>query len=161
MVNLMSSAKSLSAENKARARAYLEAIEDHTDGHIDQLEAFVAEDVVNHNSLSSSDATAGEERGLEAFRRHAESVPRAFPDVRFDVQDLIAEDDRVMVRLVLSGTHEGPFMGIDPTGESVSMSGIVIYRFEDGKIVERWGEGNTLGLLQQLGVSELPVPASE
>lgn len=148
------SSSSLTVENKERARQYLEAIENHSDGHIRNLEEFVADDVVNHAPLSGTDLTLQETRGIEAFRRHAESVPRAFPDVRFDIQDVIAEDDRVMVRLVLSGTHEGPFLGIEPTGKEIAMSGMVVYRFEDGKIVERWSEGNTVGLLQQLG--ELP-----
>lgn len=147
----MSSNDGLLTENKELARQYLEAIERHTDGRIDELETLVADDVVNHSPLSGDDLMPTEERGIEAFRRHAESVPRAFPDVRFDVQDVLAEADRVMVRLVLSGTHDGPFMGIEPTGKEVSMSGIVVYRFDDGKIVERWSEGNSVGLLQQLG----------
>lgn len=147
----MASTSSLTTENKERARLYLEAIEAHSDGHIEDLEELVADDVVNHSPLSGTDLTPEEDRGIEAFRRHAESVPRAFPDVHFDVQDMIAEDDRVMVRLVLSGTHEGPFLGIEPTGKEIAMSGMVVYRFENGKIVERWSEGNTVGLLQQLG----------
>ena len=147
-------------ENKARAREYLEAIENHRDGRIENLGAFIKETVVNHNRLSSSDATSDEEWGSEAFRRHAESVPQAFPDVRFDIKDMIAEDDRVMVRLVLSGTHQGPFMGVEPTGQQIEMSAIVIYRFENGLIAERWSEGDTIGLLQQLGVRQLPAAPS-
>ena len=150
MINLASTS-SLPAENKARAQQYLEAIEAHSDGHIDTLEEFVADDVVNHTPLSGTDLIPEEDRGIEAFRRHAESVPRAFPDVQFDIQDTIAEDDRVMVRLVLTGTHEGPFLGVEPTGKEVGMSALVIYRFENGRIVERWSEGNTVGLLEQLG----------
>ena len=148
----MASTSDVTAENKTRARQYLEAIEAHSNGHITDLAAFVADDVVNHTPLSGTDLTPDEERGIEAFRRHAESVPRAFPDVRFDVRDVIAEDDRVLVRLVLTGTHEGPFLGIEPTGQEIGMSAMVVYRFEDGKIVERWSEGNTVGLLEQLGV---------
>lgn len=138
-------------ENKERARQYLEALEEHSDGHIDDLEAFVSEDVINHNPVSGDDATPGEARGIEAFRPHAESITNAFPNLEFDIQDQIAEDDRVMTRFVLSGTHDGPFMGIEPTGEEVTLSGIVVYRFDDGKIVERWGEANTMALLQQIG----------
>lgn len=147
----MSTARSLTAENKERAQQYLNAIENHADGRIENLEEFVADDVVNHTPLSGKDLTPEEDRGIEAFRQHAESVPRAFPDVHFDIEDVIAEDDRVMVRLVLSGTHDGPFLGLEPTGKEIAMSAIVVYRFEDGKIVERWSEGNTVGLLEQLG----------
>lgn len=142
---------SLIAANKDRAEQYLKAIENHSDGHIENLEEFVADDVINHTSLSGKDLTPQEDHGIEAFRRHAEAVPRAFPDVHFDIEDVIAEDDRVMVRLVLTGTHDGPFLGLEPTGKEIAMSAIVVYRYEDGKIVERWSEGNTVGLLEQLG----------
>lgn len=138
-------------DNKERAKQYLKAIEEHTDGNIDNLEEFVAEDVVNHNPVSRDDITVGEARGIKAFRQHADSILTAFPDLSFDIQDTIAENDRVMVRFVLSGTHDGPFMGIEPTGEEVTMSGIVVYRFADGKIIERWGEANTMGVLKQIG----------
>lgn len=75
-----------------------------------------------------------------------------FPAVQFEIEDAIAEDDRVMVRLAFTGTHEGPFLGVEPTEKEVGISAIAVYRFEDGKIVERYSEGNTLGLLQQFGV---------
>lgn len=152
----MASTSGLTAANKERARQYFEAIEGHTDGHIAGLEDLVADDVVNHNPVSSEDVTVGEEHGIEAFRRHAESIPGAFPDLQFDLQDMIAEDDRVMVRFTLTGTHDGKGMGIEPTGEQVTISGIVVYRFDDGKIVERWHETNNLGLLEQIGAVELP-----
>ena len=150
----MTSTSSLTVENKELARQYLEAVQAHSNGHIENLSAFVADEILNHTPLSGDDRNPEPERGIEAFRRHAESVPRAFPDVHFDIEDVIAEDDRVMVRIVLSGTHEGPFLGVEPTGEEIAMSAIVVYRFEDGKIVERWSEGDIAGLLRQLG--ELP-----
>ncbi|WP_338728941.1 ester cyclase [Haladaptatus sp. DJG-WS-42] len=138
-------------QNKELARQYLEAIENHTDGHIDTLEELVADDVVNHTPASSDELTPGEQRGIDAFRTHAESVTHAFPDVSFDIHDMLAEDDRVMVRFDLMGTHDGPFMGVEATGKEVTMSGIVVYRFEDGKIVERWSEADLVGVLQQIG----------
>jgi steroid delta-isomerase-like uncharacterized protein len=143
-------------ENKERAQQYFEAIEGHVDGRIDDLDAFVADDVVNHSPASSDELTPEAEHGIEAFRRHAESIVAAFPDIRFDIQDVIAEDDRVMVRFVLTGTHSGEMGGVEPTGEEITMSGIVVYRFEDGKIVERWDETNVAGFLQQVGLLELP-----
>ncbi|MFC7009432.1 ester cyclase [Halalkalicoccus salilacus] len=124
---------------KERAEQYFKAVEGHTNGHITDLDVFVAEDVINHNPMSNSGVILEEEHGIEAFRRHAESIPTAFPDLWLDIQDRIAKNDRVVVRFVLSGTHDGPLMGIDPTGEKVTMSGIVIYHFDEGQIVERWG----------------------
>lgn len=147
----MATPTGLTAENKQRAQAYLAAIENHNDGVIEDLEDFVAADVVNHSPASSDELEGETTHGIEAFRRHAEAITTAFPDLSFDVRDVIAEDDRVMVRLVLTGTHEGEAMGFEPTGREVSISTIVVYRFEDGKIVERWDESNPLGFLQQIG----------
>lgn len=141
----------LTAENKKRAQAYLDAYENHNEGTIENLEDYVAEAVVNHNPVSGDEMEPEEQRGIEAFRRHAEAILEGFSDLSFDVQDMIAEDDKVMVRLVLRGTHDGRAMGVEPTGKEVTFSSIIVYRFEDGKIVERWGESNSLGFLQQIG----------
>ena len=81
----------------------------------------------------------------------------AFPNLHFTFEDLIAEGDKVVVRETMSGTQQGELMGIPPTGKQFSVTGIEIYRFEGGKIVEHWLESDMLGLLQQLGA--LPSPA--
>ena len=66
-----------------------------------------------------------------------------------------------MVRLTFTGTHTGPWMGIPPTGRPVTVKGMALYRLQDGKIVEQWTIGDTLGLLQQLGAVALPMPSGE
>lgn len=76
----------------------------------------------------------------------------AFPDLHHTFEDFIAEGDKVAVRFTLSGTHEGDFQGLPPTGKTVSFSGSVVDRFEDGKLVEHWSLTDDLGLRQQLGV---------
>lgn len=131
------------------AHRYLKEIAEN--GDVDRLEEFVAEDVVNHNSVSDADTETHEERGLEAFREHVRTIVDGFGNREFDIQDTIAQDDRVMVRFVFTGTHDGPMMGVEPTGKEIRFSGIVVYRYEGGKIVERWSEANTLGMFQQLG----------
>ena len=75
------------------------------------------------------------------------------PDMRATVEDLVAEGDRVCVRLAVRGTHTGEFMGLPPTGRSVTTSVIEVLRFEDGKIAEHWAEADALGLMQQLGAA--------
>ena len=80
----------------------------------------------------------------------------AFPDLQMNVEDMIAEGDKVVARVRMSGTHQGEFMGIDPTGNRVEISGIDILRVADGKIVEHWGNFDDLGMMQQLGVIEQP-----
>lgn len=147
---------SITEQNKEIARRYL--LEIGAAGALDRLEEFVSPDVVNHDPISGEQAETGTERGLQAFRRHAEALIYGLSDREFDVRDVIAEDDRVMVRVVLSGTHTGRFLEIDPTGRRVRFSSIVIYRIRNGKIVERWDEANNLGLLQQLGVLPELVP---
>ncbi len=84
----------------------------------------------------------------------------AFPDMRMDVQDVIASGDKAVARVRVSGTHEGEFMGIPPTGNQVSMNLIDITRFgNDGLAREHWGVADQLAMMQQLGVipSEPPV----
>ena len=67
------------------------------------------------------------------------------------VEDLIAEDDKVVARWTARCTHQGEFMGVAPTGRQVTMGGTSIYRFADGKLAEEWKHWDALGLFQQLG----------
>ena len=81
----------------------------------------------------------------------------AFPDLHFTIEELVAEGDIVAGRLTMSGTHEGPLMGIPPTGRAVRQDHMHFVRFRDGKAVEHWGVRDELGMMQQMGV----MPASE
>lgn len=88
--------------------------------------------------------------GPAAFRANVEHLRTGFPDLRFTVDDLIAEGDKVTMRWTWRGTHTGRFRAFEPTGRSVTATGIVIYRFRDGKIVEGWLETDRLGVIEQL-----------
>ena len=123
-------------------------------GRTELLAELVAQDVLNHDPLSDESLTPEEARGFEGFRRHVEVFREAFPDRTFDIEDLIAEGDRVSVRLTFAGTHEGRFGGVEATGNRVSGSSMAFYRLEDGKIVERWYETDNLELFRQLGAIE-------
>jgi predicted ester cyclase len=68
------------------------------------------------------------------------------------IEDMVAEGDKVAARFTARGVHRGAFMGLRPMGKSITMTGIEIFRIEDGKIAELWGEANLLGLMQQLGI---------
>ncbi len=81
----------------------------------------------------------------------------AFPDARHTFEDFVAEGDKVALRFTFSGTHTGEFQGIPPTGKPVAISGSVVDRIVNGKIVEHWSLIDTMGLMQQLGV--IPEPA--
>jgi hypothetical protein len=79
-----------------------------------------------------------------------------FPDVRYSVEDQIAEGDKVVSRYRGEGTHLGEWRGVPATGRRFAYTGVLIHRFEDGKIAEFWGQSDTLGLLQQLGARMVP-----
>lgn len=93
----------------------------------------------------------------EPLKQHIAFFDAAFPGYTLDADDMIAEGDRVAVRATFRGTHQGELMGIPPTGKAVAMDLIIIYRIQDGKIVDHWMQTDTMGLLQQLGA--VPVPA--
>jgi steroid delta-isomerase-like uncharacterized protein len=127
------------------------------------------EDVVNAN-----DYTVVEELLATGYHAHFPGAPEAidrdghkgmvemfaaaFPDWQESIQDVIAEDDRVVLRVTAGGTHQGEFQGMSPTGRTVAITGIGIARIEDGRIAESWWDFDGLGLMQQLGA--IPAPAA-
>jgi hypothetical protein len=99
------------------------------------------------------DADGGSERIL----RYHLAMMDAFPDLSFAIEDMIAEGDKVAVRGRMSGTNTGAFRGMPPTGKSVTMGFISLCRVADsGKIAETWGYNDTIGFMQQLGLSDKP-----
>ena len=110
-------------------------------------------------SSSFVDHEAGPEPGgPEDEKELLSSVAEAFPDWRWEVQEMMAVDDKVITRYVARGTHRGEFMGAAPTGKEVSFTGINIVRLKGGKIVESWGNSDQLGWMRQIGV--VPVEVS-
>ncbi len=92
--------------------------------------------------------------GPEGEKRLITGAHAAFPDIHFDIEDLLgAERDSVVVRWTARGTHQGKFRGIAPTGLEVTWSGISIYRLNGGQLVAGWSKSDQLGLLQQLGAT--------
>ena len=91
-------------------------------------------------------------RGSQAYDQFAIMYRTAFPDLRFNMEDLIAAGNKVVQRWTASGTHEGELMGIPATGKHVSNTGISIYRLAGSVIVEEWVNWSALSMLQQLGV---------
>ncbi len=98
-----------------------------------------------------ADALWGTGQGPEAVARFVATVRSASGDVRFSVEDLIAEGDLVMARWRAEGTHTGEILGIPATGGRVDFSGVVLYRVEAGRITEGWHGYDSLELLRQLG----------
>ncbi|MEC7764138.1 MAG: ester cyclase [Pseudomonadota bacterium] len=92
-----------------------------------------------------------QKRGRAAWRKHAEVLFEAFPDARVDVDDILATDEKVAVRVTISGTHQGEFMGARPTGKRVSYTSHEVYRFEGGKLAEEWICSDMMTLFMQIG----------
>lgn len=94
--------------------------------------------------------------GAELLKEVFGMLHRAFPDLRVTIEDLIAEGDKVVARNTVTGTHRGEYMGMQPTGKSITYNEIFIVRFADGRIAETWGVVDVLSQLRQLGVDSLP-----
>lgn len=136
-------------ENKAIARRFV------NDGinaaNLAVFDELLVPDVIDHY------APPGVPPGREGWKQTRLIFLSGFPDGNWQEEELLAEGDKVVGRFVFRGTHQGDFFGIPATGKQVTVSNIHIMRFVDGKIVEHWGNGDDLGLLQQLGA--VPTPA--
>src|SRR5215204_7111265 len=139
----------MSEENKAIARRALEEV--FSAGNLDVVDEIVSEDHVHHDP-----AMPEEGHGREHLKEFARMYRSAFPDVHVEIEDMIAEGDRVATRWVASGTHEGDLMGISPTGNRVTVVGTTIDRLVDGQIEETWDYYDALGMMRQLGAIPSP-----
>lgn len=113
-------------------------------GDIDQFDAFIADDYVNHNSFVAP--------GRAGVKQFFADFLRAFPDLQVTVEDVHVDGDTVIGRYTYHGTHQGTFLGILATNQPITMRSIDIWRVRDGLCVEHWDELNTLEVFQQLGV---------
>jgi steroid delta-isomerase-like uncharacterized protein len=133
-------------ENKSIVRRYQEI---YNSNALDALGKVVAED------LRTPKIMPGIPAGIEGAKVAHHIMLAGFPDYQTVLEELIAEGDRVVARITLSGTHRGSFMGIPATGKHVEFTGIYIARIDSGKIVEHWGEEDGVSLLSQLGVLDM------
>ena len=88
----------------------------------------------------------------EALKQHIAAAEAGFPRYEMLADDLIAQDDKVVVRFIWRATHQGNFMGIPATGKQINVPAIIIYRIADNKIVEHWMQSDAMAMMQQLGV---------
>lgn len=134
-------------ENKAVAKRAVEAL---NAGDFSTLESLVAADGVDHavppNMPPTRDSAI---QFLTMFRS-------AFPDLKYTVEDVIAEGDLVVQRSTATGTMKGDFLGMPATGKSATWGETHIIRVQNGKIVEHWASVDQLGMLQQLGLAPVP-----
>jgi steroid delta-isomerase-like uncharacterized protein len=128
--------------NIAVVRRYFDQV--FNQGRHDLADEFLSEDVELHGT--------GLAPGLEAVKGWLSMFAVAFPDQQTKIDEVIAEEDRVVVRTTLKATHQGEMQGIPATGKAVRMPAITIFRLDNGRIVEGWLAADNLNLMQQLGV---------
>jgi steroid delta-isomerase-like uncharacterized protein len=143
LIGLITEARGATVDNATTMRSAYERI---SAGDISGFGDLVADDFVEHEEIPGLAAT--KDGMLEYFGL----LLSAFPDMRMDVEDLIADGDKTVARVRATATHDGEFMGMPPTGKQVDIQLIDIMRFDDdGLVCEHWGVADMLSLMQQLG----------
>ena len=135
----------MSAEqNKALARRVLEEM--FNKGNLDVADELLAPDYVDHDPAMPEDV-----HGPEGFKQYVGAYRSAFSDLHLQIEDQVAEGDKVVTRWTSTGTHDGELSGIAPTGKRVTLPGMEIVRISDGKLVEGWEGYDSMNMMRQLG----------
>jgi predicted ester cyclase len=129
-------------------REYIDRVTNR--GEIDAIAEYVTHDFIEHSP------PPGLPPGIAGARALVEVFRLGFEDYRFEIEELVGYDDRVLVRGWGAGRHVAPFLGIAPTGRDVRYRAAHVFLVRDGRLAARWAYPDTLGLLQQLGA--LPAP---
>ena len=135
----------MSEQNKTSVRRSFEEV--WNKGYVPVADELFAPTYTHHDS-----STPDVGRGPESEKKRATLYRNAFPDIRFTIDDMIAEGETVMARWSCRATHKGDLSGIAPTGKQININGVSIARFTNGKMAEGWVNWDALGLMQQLGV---------
>jgi steroid delta-isomerase-like uncharacterized protein len=129
-------------QNKALVERFYEQV--WRNGNLDVADELFADDYVRH------DFRPGNPAGPEGQKEIARAFRAAFPDLSFEIDFVLADGDFVAGRWTASGTHLGPWAGVEPTGKPMRFSAINVFRFSAGKVVELWNHRDDLGLMEQL-----------
>ena len=135
-------------QNKNTVTSFIDAL--FTKGDLGAVDEYMAGDFTDH------DPPMGQFLGREGMRQAAATFRAAFPDWHSDIGFYVEEGDLVVENFTASGTQQGEIFGVPPSGRTVSLPGINIWRVRDGHIVERWGRLDELGLMRQLGLAPQP-----
>ena len=138
-------------QNKALVQRMIQL---QVNGDLNTVDQVIAPNWVDHNPPMPLP------QGYEGFKQLTMAFRSAFPDMRIEIEDILAEGDNVAARMRLRGTNSGSFQGMPPTGKAVDATGTGIFRVVDGKVTDNWVNFDMLGLLQQLGVVPAPGQAS-
>ncbi len=119
-------------------------------GNLDALDEVVDQRAVDH------DPAPDQEAGPEGFKDFFTTLRAAFPDLQLEPVTVVADDEHVAMAYTLVGTHQGEFQGMAATGQRISARGVEIVKFHDGKLIERWGSSDEMGIMSQLGMTTQP-----
>jgi steroid delta-isomerase-like uncharacterized protein len=131
-------------ERKAKIRRHF--LEVLNQGKLEMIEEIYHPHYVLHAPVSTGDTI-----GYEGLKQRVIEFRTGFPDIRFAVETIIVQGDDAAARWTLAGTHTGNFVGLEPTGRSVIVPGILMLRFEGDRIVEGWSGFDAMDMMQQLG----------
>ena len=134
--------------NKALVRRFYAEIDK---GNLQAMDELVAEDYLDHNPPPFPGLSSGREGLKQVFRIFLEATPGYH-----QIEEQVAEGDKVVTRLTAFGKHEGDLPGAPRTGNDLKMSSITIHRIENGRLAEKWAEKDVLGFLVQIGVMSSP-----
>jgi steroid delta-isomerase-like uncharacterized protein len=135
----------MSEQNKANVRRLFEEV--WNEGHVPVADELITTTYTHHDT-----STPDVGRGPESEKKRVTLYRNAFPDIRFTIEDILAEGETVVTRWSCRGTHKGDLNGIPPTGKQFNITGVSIARFTNGKMFEGYVNWDALGLMQQLGV---------
>jgi steroid delta-isomerase-like uncharacterized protein len=138
-------------KNTATTKRFYEEVVNK--GNLKLIDELVAAEFVEHEELP------GFKPGREGLKDFFTMYRAAFPDLHFQVNDLVAKGDKVWAYITIHGTHKGQFMDLAATGKKIEVKGFDIIRIVDGKAVEHWGLTDTMAMMQQLGA--MPMPGQE
>lgn len=132
--------------NKDLVRRLVEEIHDE---YVDEIDDVLAVDYVQHGPVPGDEI-----RDRGGFRRYVMKMHEAFPDFRYDIEEFVAEGNTVVARVTFTGTHEGPYRGVAPTGKRLRTTGTITCHVADGRVSEAWYHVDLLSIMRQLGVVE-------
>jgi steroid delta-isomerase-like uncharacterized protein len=145
----------LSETNKAVARRFFDEV--WNKGNLAVLNEIIAKDHVSRGPGT----LPGLPTGPEGTKQLVTVYRNAFPDLRFTIEEQIAEGDKVVTRWTADGTHQGELAGIPPTNKTSTVTGVAVDRIANGKVVESWGIFDQFGMMQQLGLIPTPELAAK
>jgi predicted ester cyclase len=130
-------------ENKRIVRDFIEQVVNT--GNLQAMDRFISEAIIDHNNAP------GSPQGIEVYKAHLSGVFHTYKDFCLTIEDQFLDGDYVITRVTATGIHQNEWLGLKPTGMKITLTGINIDRIKDGKIIEHWGEANTISALFQIG----------